>query len=118
MWGGVAALLLLLAPIGERLAAGLPPCPVHEMLAIPCLTCGATRAALALARLDLAGAFLINPLASLAWIVLIAGGLVAGAMSLLDRPAREPDWRLSVPTRWLLATAMVANWVYLVATDV
>lgn len=69
---------------------------------------------MALSRLDLVAAFSISPLAALAWISLIGGGLVAGFLALWGRPIPEPDWRLSRPARWLLVVGFLANWVYLV----
>ena len=118
LWGGVATLMLLLSPFAERLAGALPHCPVQEAFGLPRLTCGATRAGLALARFDLIGAVRINPLASLAWVGLVAGGLIAGGLALVGRPLSEPNWKLSLPTRCLLVAALVANWVYLVGAGI
>lgn len=114
LWGGVAALIAALSPMAERLASGLPTCPIKAMTGLPCLTCGTTRAGLALSRMDLAGAFSINPLAAVAWFALVGGGLVVGLLALLDIPVREPDWRLSLPIRCLLAMVFLTNWAYLV----
>lgn len=118
LWGGVATLMLLLSTFAERLAGALPPCPVQVAFGLPCLTCGATRAGLALARFDLIGAVGVNPLASLAWVGLVAGGLIAGVLALVGRPLSEPDWKLSLPSRWLLVAVLVANWVYLVGAGI
>jgi hypothetical protein len=98
----------------ERLASSLPGCPIKALIGLPCLTCGTTRAGLALSRLDLVGAISINPLAALAWLILVGGGLVAGLLALLDIPVREPEWRLSLPMRCLLVMAFLTNWAYLV----
>lgn len=114
LWGGVAALVVALSPVVERLASSLPGCPVKALIGLPCLTCGTTRAGLALSRLDLVGAISINPLAALAWLVLVGGGLVAGLLALLDIPVREPEWRLSLPMRCLLVMVFLTNWAYLV----
>jgi hypothetical protein len=64
--------------------------------------------------MDLAGAFSINPLAAAAWLALVGGGMVVGLLTLLDIPVREPDWRLSLPMRCLLAMVLLTNWAYLV----
>jgi len=114
LWGVVAVLLAVLSPMAEQLASSLPVCPIKAMIALPCLACGTTRAGLALFRLDVAGAFSINPLAALSWITLIGGGLVAGLLALLNVPLREPDLNLSLPVRCLLVMVCLANWVYLV----
>ena len=97
-----------------RVASTLPACPLKTAIGIPCLTCGSTRVGVALSRLDLLSAVSINPLAALAWITLVAGGLIAGLLALWDVPVREPDWRLSIPTRGLLVMVLLTNWVYLV----
>ena len=114
LWGGVAALVVALSPVVERLASSLPGCPIKALIGLPCLTCGTTRAGLALSRLDLVGAISINPLAALAWLILVGGGLVAGLLALLDIPVREPEWRLSLPMRCLLVMMFLTNWAYLV----
>jgi len=119
LWGGVAAALVALSPLGARLAAALPPCPLKSLTGLPCPGCGTTRAALALAELDVAAAFATSPLAAAAWCALVGGGLVAGALALagfgppdLPRPGRRADLLLRAGA----AAAIVANWIYLVAT--
>jgi len=100
--------------MAERLASNLPTCPVKAMTGLPCLTCGAARAGLALSRMDLAGALSINPLAAVAWLTLVGGGMVVGLLTLLDIPVREPEWRLSLSMRCLLVVVFLTNWAYLV----
>ena len=106
-------MFLVLSPLGERLAGALPGCAVKAIAGLPCLSCGTTRAGLALARLDLLSALAINPVAALGWMVLIIGGLIVGAAALLGRPVREPDWRLSKRWRLALVLVLVVNWLYL-----
>ena len=50
-------------------------------------------------------------------LLIAAGGLVAGLLSLMGRPLSEPDWRLSMRARWLLVAVLAANWIYLVGAD-
>jgi hypothetical protein len=60
-----AALSGLLRLAGYSLASALPKaplCPFNALTGLPCPGCGMTRAFLALGRLDLAGAFALNPL--------------------------------------------------------
>lgn len=114
IWGAVAALLVCLSPLVGRLASALPACPVKLVAGVPCLTCGSTRSAVALARMDVVAAVAINPLATLGWIALIGGGLIAGSLALLGRPLREPGWHLSVPWRCALGSLLLANWLYLI----
>jgi Protein of unknown function (DUF2752) len=114
IWGGVAAALVAAAPFGPRLAGGLPACPFHLLTGLPCPTCGATRAALALARFDLGGAFLVSPLAALGWIALVGGGLVAGAAALAGFGVPEAPARLPLWVRAAAIAVVLANWAYLV----
>ncbi|MCL2664432.1 MAG: DUF2752 domain-containing protein [Defluviitaleaceae bacterium] len=60
---GAAAVAVLYAFIG---------CPIRFVTGLPCPGCGMTRAALALARLDFAGAFFMHPLIFLTVPVLAA----------------------------------------------
>jgi hypothetical protein len=108
----VAAALVALSPLAPRVAAALPACPFKLLTGLPCPTCGATRAALALARFDLAAAFAVSPLAAGGWTLLVAGGLVAGVASLARVELHEPS--LPRPFRWFLLAALLANWAYLI----
>jgi hypothetical protein len=111
----VAATLVAVSPLAPRLAATVPACPFKSLSGLPCAGCGATRAALALARFDLGGAFAVNPLATLAWIGLTAGGLAVGALALINRPLREPDYRrFTMPARLAAVALVLANWLYLI----
>ena len=111
-------LLVGLAPLANRFAFALPACPIKAVVGLPCLSCGTTRAGLALSRLDLVSAFSINPLAALTWVVLVGGGLTAGALALGGKSIKEPDWNLSLPRRWLLVAVLLTNWVYLVGAGI
>ena len=85
------------------------------MTGLPCPTCGATRALLALARLDPVAALAWNPLVTLAVLAFLAGGVVAllrafGGHGVPDGP----------PPRWAgaaAALALAANWAYVIAMD-
>ena len=113
LWGGAAVLSAAAAPFAARLAAGAPACLFHAVTGVACPTCGGTRALLALARLDLAGALAWNPLVALAALVFLAGGFVA--LALAARGRGVPD----VPPRpWLRAAAaraLAATWAYVIA---
>jgi hypothetical protein len=83
---------------------------------LPCLTCGGTRAAWHLLDLDLAGALAMNPLATIA-VVLIAAWAVADLVLL----PRGSALRLRLSPRAAQAArigavlALVGNWAYLIA---
>lgn len=115
LWGAVALALVLLSPLGGVIAGALPACPLKSLSGWPCLGCGTTRAALALARLDLGAALAVNPLAALAWVGLVAGGLVAGALALAGRPLAEPRGALPGWARVAAVAALLGNWIYLIA---
>jgi len=119
LWGAVALAMVALSPLAPHLAGALPACPWKALTGVPCPGCGTTRAALALARLDLAAAFAVSPLAAAGWVGLIAGGFVAGLLSLagIEPPApprlvggAERAFRIAV------VGAVAANWIYLIYT--
>ena len=114
LWGGAALACAAAAPWASGLARGLPPCPFHALLGIPCLTCGGTRALLALARFDVGAALLWNPLAAAAGIFLVLGGFLALGAALTGRGVETP--RPTPALRAALAIAVAANWVFLVAS--
>lgn len=113
LWGLVAVLLVVMAPLAPRLVTALPICPVRAVFDLPCPSCGTSRAALALSRFDLPGSIAANPLAALAWVILVVGGLIAGMLALAGIPLREPRWRLSLRSRAALVAIVLANWLYL-----
>ncbi len=108
-----AAALVPWVPLLARLA---PACPFHAWTGLPCPGCGTTRAALALAGGDLAGALALNPLATLGLI----GGFVVAALALPWVEARGPVPVLAggaLPGRVRFAAVSVvgAQWLWLVA---
>lgn len=113
LWASVAVALVALSPLASTLAAGLPACPFRAWLDLPCVSCGATRAVLALSRLDLAAAFAFNPLAALAGVGIVGGGLAAGGLAALDRPLPARGLRPTAAVRMAVAAALLLNWVYL-----
>jgi hypothetical protein len=118
LWGFVAVTLIAASPLGPRLAAAMPVCHFKQWFGIPCPTCGSTRAALALARLDFVEAFLHYPLATVVWVLLIGGGLVAGVAALAGYGVPEPPRSIPVVVRIALVLIVLANWAYLIATGV
>lgn len=118
LWGAVALVLLGASPWASLAGDALWDCTFKSWTGIPCPTCGTARAALALARLDVLGALGRYPLPTIAWIGLIGGGLYVGAMALLGRtppaiPNRLPTWG-----RAAVVAAVLANWMYSIATGV
>ncbi len=102
------------------LAFGLawPRCTFHALTGIPCVTCGATRAALSLFHADPAAAWRFNPLATIA--ICGVGVFDVYAAAVLAMRARRLRVRLSsAASRRVVAGAVVAvallNWAYLLA---
>lgn len=119
LWGSASLFSILLSPLAPWLAERTGMfCVVKEFTGVPCPGCGTTRAALALARFDVLGAFVSYPLQSAAWTLFIVGGLVAAAWSLSGRnlpslPRRMPKWVFV-----LVVLFVLANWGYCIATGV
>ncbi len=113
LWGGAALACAAVAPWAPAFTQGMPACPFRELLGVPCLTCGSTRALVALARIDLGAAFSWNPLVAGAAIFFIVGGAVALVAALAGGEVRAP--RPTPLLRAALAAAIAANWAFLVA---
>lgn len=118
LWGAVAAALVALSPWAPQLAGGLWGCAFKALTGFPCPTCGTTRAAVALAKLDVASALLSYPLPTVGWLLFIGGGLVAAGLTLGGRtpppiPSRLPGW-----ARATIVGALLLNWAHAIATGV
>lgn len=115
LWFAAAAAAAVLRPVWIAAAPLLRPCTFRGLTGIPCPTCGTTRVARALLDLDLATAFAVNPLATVAGVAFFAGGALALAWVLFRAPAVTlagglPRWWVAV-----LAAVVLANWGYLIA---
>ena len=108
-WLALAALVQWMGRIG-----GSAPvlCPFKRMTALPCPTCGTTRAVLNLLAGDVAAAVACNPLTCLAAIalgVLLIAQVVTGRRLELNLTRRQRRWA------WALAVAAgLANWAYVI----
>lgn len=91
-------------------------CLLKMFSGIPCPTCGATRALSCLVRLDVAGAFAMNPLAAVAAFAIAAWALADLAL-LPRRRALVVELRpgLLGAARVAVVALLAVNWVYLVA---
>ena len=112
--GGLAACLAVGFLHLERLPVTL--CTLKRVTGIPCPTCGSTRAFARLFHRDLMGAFLQNPLAALAALIVVLWGL--SDLVLLAR-GRALGLELAPAEGRLLRIAALAaflsNWVYVIA---
>ena len=99
---------------------GLPMlrCPFLAVTGHPCLTCGATRCAIALFHGNLSGAWSWNPLAFLAMIGVAVFDVYAAAVLLTRSPRlRAIEWTRGEKNAVRIAVVLLiaANWAYLLA---
>lgn len=118
LWGGVALGLILLSPFALYLERAAGRCPFKAVTNVPCPTCGTTRSALALARLEPLEALVHYPLPTVVWVLFLAGGLVAGAMTLRRQPLPSLPRRMPVGWRVAVVAVVLLNWAYSIATGV
>ena len=99
----------------------LPHCTFHTVTGQPCLTCGGTRAATALAHLDFATALSKNPLVALG-LTLAGPVALAGLAAWLfkwPRPRLEIESRAEKRWLWVAGLlAVAANWTYLIVVGI
>ena len=117
LWGVLAASSLLLRPFWLTLAPLMPACPFRALTGVPCLSCGTTRAAVAFLDGRVVDALLINPLAALAGLGFIAGGVIAPAWALLG--LRVPNLPSVAPRglRIALALTLLAGWAWVIVVQ-
>jgi hypothetical protein len=103
----IAAGWILVPGPGEAVTlfgTALPRCPVLEATGLPCSQCGMTRSWIWAARGRFGQAWAYNPSAFVAWIGLVAAGLV-GAVRLVRRdPAR-------LRIRWATIAVLAVLWL-------
>jgi hypothetical protein len=117
VWSAVGLASIALAGLAVWLRA-VPPlvCPLSAWAALPCPTCGSTRALFALVAGDWAGALRLNPLTTLAagaalpWL---AHGVVASLLR-LPRLRLRPDPADRRRLRLLAWLAIAFAWVFLI----
>ncbi|MBN1561955.1 DUF2752 domain-containing protein [candidate division KSB1 bacterium] len=101
---------------GESVIALAPPCLFHLWTGLPCPSCGATRAGIALAQLRMADAFFENPLFFALYMACILWGMnsllavVVGKNVQIILTAQEKK-----RVQRLLVSAIIINWLYLIA---
>jgi hypothetical protein len=111
---GAALVVLWLAAGHEELPRVV--CPFRHITGIPCVTCGGTRAVLALTRGDVQAAFIWNPLVAAFAIAALAWLLYAAIVTTLRAPRLRV--RLGARDRFLFRAAawvaIASNWVFLI----
>jgi Protein of unknown function (DUF2752) len=100
------------------LALPWPRCPFFAVTGLPCVTCGATRSAIAFLHGDFLTALRWNPLAFVAFVGLIAFDLYA-TIVLVGRTARlrVVGWTRNEKNvvRMAVIGLLALNWIYLLA---
>ena len=101
-----------------RFALPMLRCPFLAMTGYPCLTCGATRCAIALSHGDFSAAWLWNPLAFVALGAVALFDVYAAIVLLARSPRlRIVDWTRAEKNaiRIGVVALIAANWIYLLA---
>jgi hypothetical protein len=113
LWCAATLGTLALTPLWPTLTSLLRPCAFRALTGLPCPTCGTTRAALAVLRIDLGAAWAVNPLATVAFLGFLAGGLVAPVWVWAGGPLPRLSPRAWRVAAFVLLLAALANWGYL-----
>jgi hypothetical protein len=118
IWLAVSGATLAAGAVWLRLGLPWPQCPFLAVTGYPCLTCGATRCAIALSHGNFLRAFSWNPLAFVALCGVALFDLYAAAVLLARAPRlRLIDWTRAEKNAVRIAViALIAvNWIYLLA---
>jgi hypothetical protein len=118
VWLAVSAAALVGGAVWLRLGLPTLRCPFLAVTGSPCLTCGATRCAIALSHGNFAAAWQWNPLALVALCGVALFDLYAAVVLLARLPRlRLIDWTVREKNAARIgAIALIAvNWIYLLA---
>jgi hypothetical protein len=98
----------------------VPLCTFHAVTGKPCLGCGSTRAVGLLSRLDISGAFAIQPLISAIALGVVLWGLADLVLFIARRQvvAFKCSPREAVWLTWAFFGLALINWVYLIVVGV
>ena len=118
LWAGLVVVLVVVSPFGALLTSGLGACPFKSLTGLPCPGCGSTRAALALADFRFLEALTTYPLPTVAWMLFVCGGVVAGLWAGSGRPLPPFPTRLPLVARGMILGAVVAYWLFAIHTGI
>jgi Protein of unknown function (DUF2752) len=111
---------LVAAATWMKLGLPWPVCTFHALTGHPCLTCGATRSAIAFFHANFPAAFSWNPLVFGTYVGLTIFDIYAFVVVVLGRPRLRVVGLSSHQrsfARWSLVAAVTANWCYLLANS-
>jgi hypothetical protein len=118
IWLAVSAASIAGGAAWLAMALPWPRCPFLAVTGLPCVTCGATRSAIAFLHGDFLSALKWNPLMFVAFCALIAFDLYA-AIVLVSRTLRLRivDWTVTEKNvaRIAVLSLLALNWIYLLA---
>ena len=118
VWLFVSVAALAGAAAWLRLGLPWPHCPFLEMTGYPCLSCGATRCAIAFGRGHFVDGLGWNPLVALALLGLAAFDLYAVLVLVFRLPRlRAVEWRgwEKNAVRIAVIVLLAVNWIYLLS---
>src|SRR4051812_40120023 len=120
LWLGVSLGGLVSAALWLRLALPWPQCTFLGLTGHPCLTCGATRAAIEFFHGHFLAALRWNPLAFAVFCGVAAFDIYAAIILLTNAPRVRLALPSALERRWIrmLVIAMLAlNWIYLLSNS-
>jgi hypothetical protein len=89
-------------------------CTFRSITGLPCMSCGSTRALGRLARFDVAGAFILQPMITVAAAGILAWGIIDSFVYIARRGALAlTDTRGVGRLTLLIGALFVLNWIYL-----
>ena len=118
IWLAVSASSIVGGAVWLAFALPWPRCAFLAVTGLPCVTCGATRCAIAFLRGDFLSALRWNPLAFVAFCALIAFDLYAAIVVVGRLPRlRMVDWTAAEKSavRIVAISLLALNWIYLLA---
>ena len=118
VWLTVSVLAAASGLLWLHFAMPWPSCPFLAVTGYPCLTCGATRCAIALAHGNFSAAWLWNPLALVALCTVALFDVYAAIVLIARVPRlRLVDWTATEKNAVRIGAVVfvAANWIYLLA---
>lgn len=118
IWLAVSAASIAGAAGWLAMALPWPHCPFFATTGLPCVTCGATRSAIAFLRGDFLLALKWNPLAFVAFCGVIAFDIYAAVVLVGRMPRlRIVGWSVAEKNaaRIAVLSLLALNWIYLLA---